>query len=120
MQCSDIAFAHVQGNVMGAIGFGHGALRLAHQFFGEAKTTVCTHYGKRGYVAMGDAVTGLFFHFGEDIAYDFGGVIWRFLRARDLRHMVSTAPSKMYGLKHKECPLLERYRSYEVAVKKCY
>lgn len=34
-----------------------------------------SHYGERGDVAVGDAVGGLFFHFGEDVAYDLGRVI---------------------------------------------
>jgi hypothetical protein len=42
------------------------------------------HYGERGDVAVLDAVGGLFFHFGEDVADDFGGVVGCFGRAGDL------------------------------------
>ena len=42
------------------------------------------HYGERGNVAVLNAVGGLFFHLGEDVADDFWGVVGRFWGARDL------------------------------------
>jgi hypothetical protein len=42
------------------------------------------HHGERGDVPVLDAVGGLFFHFCQDVADDFGRVVRRLLRARDL------------------------------------
>ena len=42
------------------------------------------HYGERGYVAVLDAVGGLFFHFREHVADDFGGIVGRFWGPGDL------------------------------------
>lgn len=45
---------------------------------------MCAHHREGGDVSVLHAVGGLFFHFGEHIAYDFGGVVGGFRGARDL------------------------------------
>jgi hypothetical protein len=55
------------------------------------------HYGERGNVPVLNAVGGFFFHFGEDVAYYFWGVVGCFWRARDLCFRVS---KKLYVSKN--------------------
>jgi hypothetical protein len=43
-----------------------------------------SHYRERSDVSVGDAVGGLFFHFGQYVADDFGGVVGRLWGAGDL------------------------------------
>lgn len=57
---------------------------LPHELLGESEAAVRAHHGQRGDVAVLDAVGRLFFHFGEDVAYDFGWVVGGFRGAGDL------------------------------------
>lgn len=57
---------------------------MPHEFLGEPEAAVCAHYAERGDVAVLDAIGGLFFHFGEHVAYDFGWVVGGFGGPGDL------------------------------------
>lgn len=45
---------------------------------------MCAHDAERCDVAVLNAVRGVFFHFGEDVAYDAGVVVRSLLGARDI------------------------------------
>jgi hypothetical protein len=58
--------------------------RLLHQLLSESQAAMRAHDGQRGDVPVLHAISGLFFHFGEDVADNFGGVVGGFRGAGDL------------------------------------
>lgn len=55
---------------------------LPHEFLCQPEPSVRPHDAETRNVPVLHAVRGLFFHFGEDVADDFGGVVGRALRVR--------------------------------------
>jgi hypothetical protein len=58
--------------------------RLLHQLLGESQAAMRAHDGERGNVPVLHAVGRFFFHLGEDVADNLGGVVGGFWGAGDL------------------------------------
>lgn len=75
IECSTIAFTHMQRNILSPINLFHGILSSIHELRGESQLAMSAEDGEGGDVAV--ALVGLFLHLRQDVPDDPAVVVLR-------------------------------------------